>query len=81
MTIPQEAVEAAVKFLPGIPENGEDSRLRRITAQAMLEAALPHIRKQLAEEIRALPNDYPAVLRNIYTRALQDAARTVEGKQ
>lgn len=53
-------------------------------AELALEAALPaleqQIREQVAAEILAMPNNYPAGPRNIYTRAQQDAAHIARGK-
>lgn len=52
MTISTEAVEAAAKALPGIPTDSEDLRLRRNTAHAMLAAALPHLREEIAAALK-----------------------------
>ena len=53
-------------------------------AELALEAALPlievQVREQLAYEILAIPNNYPAGPRNFYDRALKDAAEVARGR-
>lgn len=95
MTIQQEAVEAAAKALYEnelryentwyAPWDGDEHGIlsegakdeRRDLARAALEAALPHI----AQEIEAIPNNYPAGPRNIWAKAITAAARIVRGEQ
>lgn len=78
MTIPKEAIEAATAFLPGIPENSHEAFLMRTTARAALEAAMPHIREQIADEILAeVPVMGPQKSGKVYYAALMHAARIV----
>ena len=70
-TLPAEAVEAAVAYLPGIPTDNRERQLRRYTAQAMLEAAMPHIRRHIAEEIA---DEYGRINSDTFNPSSQEAA-------
>lgn len=48
-------------------------------AEHILQTVTAIEREELAGKIRRITNNYPAVLRNVYGRALEDAARVVEG--
>ena len=69
MSIPQAAVDAAAERFDAGP--GFDVS---ILARYALEAAMPHIRKQIAEEIRYGINEYSGQL-------IEQAARIAEGDQ
>lgn len=48
--------------------------------EVALTAALPHLREQIAREVEAIPNNYPAGPRNIWAKAITTAARIVRGE-
>ena len=75
MNIPDEAVEAAWKVMEPrfLGRNRERCRDSLILA---LDAAMPHIRRQLAEEIRALSQE-PGICD--LCRGREQAANHIEG--
>lgn len=62
-----------------VPVTDDDEAVSEIVG-AILEAALPHLREQIAQEIEAIPNNYPAGPRNIWAKAITTAARIARGE-
>lgn len=85
MTITTQAIEAASRILSATWTGEKEYSDTFDEARDILTAALPaleqQIREQVAAEILAMPNNYPAGPRNIYTRAQQDAAQIARGKE
>lgn len=52
MTINQQAIEAVALVLVDVTGEPRVGRFERTVANAILEAAMPHIRKQIAERLR-----------------------------
>ena len=86
MSIPQAAVDAAAERFDAGP--GFDVS---ILARYALEAAMPHLRKQVAADIRdtdldsesfnRVARDYSVDYANGYAAAIEHAARIAEGDQ
>ena len=92
MTIPQAAVDAAAEAMWNLRRRDSEAEWSpeldygikqewRKDATAALEAAMPHLRKQVAEEIRAMEADPFGTFSQRNPQAVRDrAARIAEGE-
>lgn len=88
MTIPKEVLDVAAKaeYEFNHPTrkwedaHWADRKVLTDAAEVILTAALPHLREHIAQEIEAIPNNYPAGPRNIWAKAITTAARIVRGE-